>query len=217
MYNISCEFVTILASVSPMIKTTGQYAYTIILSVLISCDALSKKRSFFMSKKKNTMSAKAITISAMIAALYVVLSYICESLGLLRYAVQLRIPEALCVLCAFTPYAIPGMTLGCFLTNLLTGCAAIDIIVGPIATFLGAVCGRIIASKMKHSPLSLCLATIPTFLFNTLLMPPVIMYAYGSEYALPLVFVTVGAGELISAVILGTLFGVALNKSAFRI
>lgn len=170
-----------------------------------------------MSKKKNAMSAKGITISAMIAALYVVLSYVCESLGLLRYAVQLRIPEALCVLCAFTPYAVPGMTLGCFLTNLLTGCAAIDIIAGPAATFLGAICGRLIAGRMRSSALSLALSTVPTFLFNTLLMPPVIMYAYGSEYALPLVFITVGAGELISAVILGTLFGVALKRSAFRI
>jgi len=171
-----------------------------------------------MQKRKTSADAvKGITISAMIAALYVVLSYVCESLGLLRGAIQLRIPEALCVLCAFTPYAVPGMTLGCFLTNLLTGCAAIDIILGPIATFIGAFFGREIAQRIRFSSLSVFLSTLPTFISNTLIMPPVIMYAYGSEQALPIVFLTVGAGELISAVVLGTLFGISLKKASFRI
>lgn len=153
----------------------------------------------------------------MIAALYVVLSYVCESLGLLRGAIQLRIPEALCVLCAFTPYAVPGMTLGCFLTNLLTGCAALDIIVGPIATLIGVCLGREAAVRMKDSCLALLVSTLPTFLANTLIMPPVIMYAYGSEQALWLVYITVGIGELLSATLLGTVFGMSLKKASFRI
>jgi len=171
-----------------------------------------------MQKRKTSADAvKGITISAMIAALYVVLSYVCESLGLLRGAIQLRIPEALCVLCAFTPYAVPGMTLGCFLTNLLTGCAALDIIVGPIATLIGVCLGREAAVRMKGSYLALLVSTIPTFLANTLIMPPVIMYAYGSEQALWLVYITVGIGELLSATLLGTVFGMSLKKASFRI
>ena len=53
-------------------------------------------------KRKKNLNVKGITVSAMIAALYVVLSYACDSLGLLRGVIQLRLPEALCVLCAFT-------------------------------------------------------------------------------------------------------------------
>lgn len=167
-------------------------------------------------RKRSHIDVKSITVSAMIAALYVILSYVCDSLGLLRFAVQLRIPEALCVLCAFTPYAIPGMTLGCFLANLLLGCAPLDVMVGSLATFIGAFFGYIIARRFSSKNSAIIISTIPTFISNTLIMPPVIMYAYGSEYALPLVFVTVGIGELLSAVMLGSLFGLALKRYSLR-
>ena len=152
----------------------------------------------------------------MIAALYVVLSYLCEALGLFRGAVQIRLPEALCVLCAFTPYAVPGMTLGCFLANLLMGCAVIDIIAGTLATFIGAYLGRAIIKRRALSSLSVFVSTLPTFIANALILPPVISYAYGSDQGIFFVFLTVGAGELISAVIFGTLLGLSLKRASFR-
>ena len=53
--------------------------------------------------------------AAAIAALYVVLTFLANALGLANYAVQLRFSEALTILPFFTPAAIPGLTVGCLL------------------------------------------------------------------------------------------------------
>ena len=80
--------------------------------------------------------------AAMIAALYVVLTFIANELGLASQAVQLRFSEALTVLPYFTPAAIPGLFIGCLLSNVLTGLALPDIVFGSIATLIGAVFTR---------------------------------------------------------------------------
>ena len=68
-----------------------------------------------------------ITQASMIAALYVVLTLLANALGLANYAIQIRFSEALTILPFFTPAAIPGLTIGCLLSNLLTGCMPLDI------------------------------------------------------------------------------------------
>ena len=56
-------------------------------------------------------------------------------------AVQFRLSEALTMLCVFTPYAIPGLTVGCLLANIVsTGALPIDMLMGTLASFLAAVC-----------------------------------------------------------------------------
>ncbi|MCM1124540.1 MAG: QueT transporter family protein, partial [Eubacterium sp.] len=77
--------------------------------------------------------------AAMIAALYIVLTFIANAFGLANHAVQVRFSEALTVLPYFTPAAIPGLYIGCFLSNILTGCALPDILFGSLATLLGAL------------------------------------------------------------------------------
>ena len=84
-------------------------------------------------------SVTTIVQAAMIAALYVVLTFIANALGLANYAIQVRFSEALTILPYFTPAAIPGLFIGCLLSNILTGCAIPDIIFGSIATLIGAV------------------------------------------------------------------------------
>ncbi|MBQ3590734.1 MAG: QueT transporter family protein, partial [Clostridia bacterium] len=69
---------------------------------------------------KNT-SIRFLVRSAMIAALYVALTLVSAMLGMSSGAVQIRLAEALCVLPVFTAAAIPGVTVGCFIANLLTG------------------------------------------------------------------------------------------------
>jgi hypothetical protein len=76
--------------------------------------------------------------AGLIAALYVALTWLAMALGLHNNAVQVRFSEALCGLAYFTPAAIPGMTIGCLLANILTGCAPLDIFLGPVATLIGA-------------------------------------------------------------------------------
>ena len=63
-----------------------------------------------------------IAQAAMIAAIYVVLTFIANAFGLANYAIQVRFSEALTILPFFTPAAIPGLFVGCLLSNILTGC-----------------------------------------------------------------------------------------------
>ena len=80
-----------------------------------------------------------LTRAAAIAALYVVLSEIANLLGLCSGVIQCRLSEALTFLPAFLTEAMPGLFIGCLLTNILTGCAPLDIALGPVATLIGAV------------------------------------------------------------------------------
>ena len=70
-----------------------------------------------MRDKKVTFIVQA----AVIAALYVVLTFVANALGLASHTIQVRFSEALCILPVFTPAAIPGLWIGCLLANLLTG------------------------------------------------------------------------------------------------
>ena len=86
----------------------------------------------------NNKKASYLTLAAIIT-LYVVLTYLSNAFGLANGAIQFRLSEALTILPFFTPAAIPGLAIGCFLSNLLTGCVGLDIVLGTLATLLGAV------------------------------------------------------------------------------
>lgn len=145
-----------------------------------------------------------LTQAAMIAALYVVLTYLANALGLANYAIQVRFSEALTILPFFTPAAIPGLFVGCLLSNILTGCALIDIIFGSIATLIGAVFTYMLR---KHK----FLVALPPILSNTIFVPFILKYAYQIE-PIWLSAVTVSIGEIISCGVLGMLLLFGLEK-----
>lgn len=145
--------------------------------------------------------------AAIIAALYVVLTYIANALGLANGSIQVRFSEALTILPYFTSSAIPGLYVGCLLSNILTGCAIPDIVFGSMATLIGAF-GTYFARKKTP-----WLAPVAPILANTLIIPFVLVYAYGFE-PLWFQFVTVFAGEVISCGVLGMLLLFALKKRA---
>lgn len=147
-----------------------------------------------------------LTKAAAIAALYVILTLLANTMGLANYSIQVRFSEALTILPAFTPAAIPGLFIGCLLSNILTGCIVWDIVFGPLATLLGALGTYLLRKKSKW------LATIPPILFNTLIIPFVLSYAYQFEGSLPYFILTVGIGEIISCGILGMILYSALSK-----
>ncbi|WP_342758138.1 QueT transporter family protein [Kineothrix sedimenti] len=147
--------------------------------------------------------------AAMIAAIYVVLTFVANAFGLANYAVQVRFSEALTILPFFTPAAIPGLFIGCLLSNILTGCALPDIIFGSLATLAGAF----FTYKLRRYK---WLAPVPPIIANMIVIPPVLLYAYGIR---PLWFsvITVTAGEIISCGVLGMLLLLALEKYRNRI
>lgn len=146
-----------------------------------------------------------ITQAAMIAAIYVVLTYFINAFELASGAVQIRISEALTILPVFTPAAIPGVFLGCLLSNLLTGGIVWDVVFGSLASLIGAV-GTYLLRKHKY------LAPIPPIVANTLIVPFVLSYGYGIPGSIPFFMLTVGIGEVISCYVLGVLLMTVLGK-----
>ena len=144
--------------------------------------------------------------AAIIAALYIVFTYVTALFGLASGAIQLRLSEALCILTVFTPAAIPGLTVGCLISNLVTGCLPTDIVFGSLATLLGALGGRFLRKYPYLTPL-------PTVIANTLIVPFVLAFAYRVEEGLPFLFLTVGLGELLSAYLLGVLLYLPLKNN----
>ena len=154
--------------------------------------------------------------AAMIAAVYVALTFMSAAFGLSSGTIQIRISEALCVLPVFTPAAIPGLWLGCFLANLLTGGIILDVVFGSIATLLGAV-GTYLMRKHK------VLCTVPPVIANMILVPIVLRYGYGlkmeiegSDWSLPFYALTVGIGEVIGVMLLGRILLLALEKYQWK-
>ena len=149
---------------------------------------------------------KNITHSAIIAALYVVLTIVAQFLGLASGAIQVRFSEALTILPVFTSAAIPGLAIGCLISNIISGGVIWDIIFGTFATLIGAV-GTYLLRKHKW------LASIPPIVANAIIVPFVLIYAYGAKEALPFLMLTVGIGEIISAGVLGTVLLKTLDKT----
>ncbi len=141
--------------------------------------------------QKNKKHVRFLCEAALIAAIYVILTYFCAAVGMSSGAIQLRFSEALCVLGLFTPAALPGVALGCFMANLLTGCALWDIVFGSLVSLVGMI-GLIALKKFPY------LAPVPYAIANMVVIPFVVKLVYGTPEALPLIFLTVGIGEIIS-------------------
>ena len=163
-----------------------------------------------MKTKKSTRKHLIfLSTAAIIAALYVALTYLSMALGLDKYAVQIRFSETLIVLAYLTPAAIPGLTAGCFLANLLTGCHPLDIALGPVATLIGAL-GAYLIGKMRNKKVSRFICTVPNIMANTVIVTIVCIVCYTAPEArhpslIPFYASTVALGEIISSGILGTL------------
>lgn len=157
---------------------------------------------------KASLATNRLARGGMIAALYVALTYVAMAFGLSSGVIQFRISEALCVLPIFLPEAIPGLAVGCFAANLLTGCAPWDILFGTVATLIGAVGAYLIGKKLPP-----WVATIPTVLANAIIVPFILMYVYEAEGTYLFFMATVGLGEIVCATGLGALLAGALNKS----
>ena len=181
------EFETILPSATPKIKTKENKMNT------RPTRSAAKRRILF------------ITQSAVIAALYVVLTTFISAFNLASGAIQVRISEALTVLPFFTPAAIPGLFIGCAISNIIAGGVVWDVVFGSLATLLGAL-GTYFLRKAPAP-----LAPIPPIVANTLIIPFVLRYAYHLEDSWLLLFGGLFVGEVISCGVLGLILLYAIK------
>lgn len=157
--------------------------------------------------KHRKFDLKDLTFAGLIAALYVLLTFFANTLGMASGMIQLRLSEALTILPVFTAAAIPGLTIGCLLANFLTGCAVWDVVFGTLATFLGALGTHYIGRKIP------ALGPVFPVLANCLIVPPVLIKVYGVSEAWGFLVFTVGLGEVLSCGILGWMLYKAVKKT----
>ena len=151
------------------------------------------------------------TQGALIAAIYVVLTEIATLANLSSGFIQFRISEALCILPIFMPAAVPGLFVGCFISNLLVPQVAIwDVIFGSFATLIGAIGARMLRNlpdKFKW------VATLPTIIANMIIVPLVLIFAYGESTSFLILMISVGIGEIVCAGIGGSGLYYILKKN----
>ena len=159
--------------------------------------------------KRNTKTL-ALCRGAIVAALYVALTYVSFAFGLASGVIQLRLSEALCILPIFMPEATIGLWVGCLISNLLMASPIWDIIFGSLATLIGAAGAYMIRNcpeKLKF------ITTLPTVLANAIIVPLVLIFAYGATDGYLFILSTVTIGEILSAAVLGTLLYYGIKKS----
>lgn len=144
-----------------------------------------------------------LVFGALIAAIYVVLTMVFRPISF--GPIQFRISEALCVLPYFTPAAIPGVTIGCLISNMLGGSVMMDVVFGSLATLIGAVGSWLLRWNRF-------LVSVPPIVSNMLIIPWVLKFAYGSEDMIWYMMVTVGIGEILAIGVLGQCLLTTLEK-----
>lgn len=148
----------------------------------------------------------------MIAALYVALTYVSNSLGLAYNAIQFRLSEILTVLPVFTPAAIPGLVIGCTIANLSSPFGIIDIVCGSFATLVAAFVSYWLRNvKIKDIPF---LSEAAPVIANGLIIGLEIWYL-GDKTA-ELFFISaleVAIGEVVMCMVVGTIFLKAVQRT----
>ena len=173
-----------------------------------------------MNKNRNV---RFLTESAVIAALYAVLTYVASMLNLAYGPIQFRFSEALTVLPIFTPAAVPGLAVGCFISNLGSPLGIVDWVFGTAATLLAAIVGRMLRNiQWKGIPF---LSILQPVIFNAVIIGAEISCLSDSgSFALNnadlSVFLagamSVGIGELVICMGLGIPLILTLKKIKFK-
>ncbi len=162
---------------------------------------------------KTTTNIRFLVQAAMIAALYTVLTLVAAALNWAYGPVQFRFSEAMTVLPMFTPAAIPGLAIGCFLSNLWSSMGAMDMVFGTLATLTAAFATRAVRNvRVKGIPV---LAPLPPVLFNALIVGLEITLVSPGGFLWPAFLanaLSVGAGQLVVCYALGLPLAVLLDR-----
>lgn len=147
-----------------------------------------------MNNKKTVF----VVQSAVIAALYAGLTYAAGVLNLAYGGIQFRFSEALTILAVFSPAAIPGLAIGCFLGNITSPYGIVDIICGTLATLIAAVLSYW-TRNVKFKDLPLLSAVFPV-ITNAIIIGLEITLFMPEGFKMEMFLITVaqvGLGELV--------------------
>ena len=152
---------------------------------------------------KLSPSTRRMVRGGLIAAVYAVL---CMAFFTFSYGdVQFRISEALTVLPLLMPEAVPGLFIGCLLSNILGGMGILDIVFCSLATLLAAILTRLLRNAPKW------VAVLPVVLVNAFVIGIVVLH-FGAGLPMWRSVASVGLGQLVGVYALGLPLYYALNK-----
>ncbi len=138
---------------------------------------------------RKLLDTKSMCLSAVIAALYAAL---CLLLAPISYGgVQCRLSEAMTLLPMVMPAAIPGLTVGCLLANLLGGCSLWDILFGSLATLLAALG----TYALRKRPLAAAACPV---ISNGVIVGCVLSKVYGLPMALTMAQIALGEAAAVA-------------------
>jgi uncharacterized membrane protein len=152
--------------------------------------------------RKSLLSARSLTLSAIIAALYAAITLLFAPIS--YGPVQFRVSEALSMLPVLFPQAIPGLALGCLIANLLGSATPWDIVFGTLATLLAAILSRRIRKN-------LWLAATAPVACNAVIVGLVLHFTLADALLFPTIF-SVGLGEAAVVYALGIPMIIALRR-----
>ncbi|MCQ2530785.1 MAG: QueT transporter family protein [Lachnospiraceae bacterium] len=150
---------------------------------------------------------RSIAIGGLVAAVYVVVTLVFAAFGLSSNIIQIRLSEALCIMPCFCPAAVPGLFVGCLISNLIAGAGIFDIIFGSLATLIGAI-GTYLLRKNRW------LALVPPVVANVLVIPAVLVYGYGIHMSYLLAALYIFIGEFISCYVFGEILYSVLKRNS---
>ena len=147
----------------------------------------------------------------LIASLYVVLSLI--SFPVASGAIQFRLSEGLTILPIIFPETTIALMVGCFLTNLITGCAIFDVVFGGLITLVAGLLTYLTAKVIKNTATKIVVGGIFPVALNAFLLPLIWIWCYGVlEYAFLLQVGFLLISQSISVYAFGTPIYLATNK-----
>ena len=150
-------------------------------------------------------TTKRIAFAGILAAIYAAVTI--ATMSFAYGPVQFRIAEALAVLCCFTPWAIPGMVVGCMAANLASFVSAWDFLIGSLATLLACLLTWSMRKTVQKTPWTAWLIPLPTILCNAVIVGAEIAIFFDTDRALWTAWgmnaLTVGAGEAAVMYVLG--------------
>ncbi len=165
----------------------------------------------------NNKKVYSLVSGALIAAVYAALTYFASVLGLAYGSVQFRFSEALTVLAALTPSAIPGLTIGCFLGNLGSPYGMVDIVCGTLATLVAAVLSYL-TRNVKFKGISVLSPVFPV-ITNAVIVGLEITFFLPegfSFYGFLIQAMWVGLGELVICYGVGIPLLIAIQKTEIK-
>ncbi len=146
--------------------------------------------------KKHFCNTRFLVQASLIAAIYTALCMVLHPISFGFGGVELRVSEALTLMPVLMPAAVPGLFIGCLLSNLLGGATMLDVVFGSLTTLIAAVLTR----KCRNRP---ALAALWPVLLNAVVIGALLRYAYGVAMPLWLCMLSIGAGQAVACYAIG--------------